>query len=107
MTPQWLKMLKPVWIAQHRLRRLTAGHFSLQPTSYSIYTLQSPEQRVRIRCFQAHGRLVESALTVRRFEETDSFGENWIAVPPTVGQTFPNAKPICSCGRTKNSFEVD
>jgi glycosyltransferase involved in cell wall biosynthesis len=47
MTPQWLKMLKPVWIAQHRLRRLTAGHFSLQPASYSIYTLQSPEQRVR------------------------------------------------------------
>jgi glycosyltransferase involved in cell wall biosynthesis len=47
MTPQWLKMLKPVWIAQHRLRRLAAGHFSLQPTSYSIYTLQRPERRVR------------------------------------------------------------
>jgi glycosyltransferase involved in cell wall biosynthesis len=47
MTPQWLKMLKPVWIAQHRLRRLAAGHFSLKPTSYFIYTLQSPERRVR------------------------------------------------------------
>lgn len=47
MTPQWLRMLKPVWIAQHRLRRLAAGHFSLQPTSYSIYTLQSPSRRVR------------------------------------------------------------
>ena len=30
-----------------RLRRLAAGHFSLKPASYSIYTLQSPEQRVR------------------------------------------------------------
>jgi glycosyltransferase involved in cell wall biosynthesis len=47
MTPGWVRMLKPVWIAHHRLRRLTAGHFSLPPTSYSIYTLASPEQRVR------------------------------------------------------------
>lgn len=47
MTPQWLRMLKPVWIAQHRLRRFAAGHFSLQPTSYSIYTLQRPDRRVR------------------------------------------------------------
>jgi len=47
MIPRWVKMLKPVWIAQHRLRRLAAGHFSLKPGSYSIYTLQSPEQRVR------------------------------------------------------------
>jgi glycosyltransferase involved in cell wall biosynthesis len=43
----WVKMLKPAWIAHHRLRRLAAGHFNLEPTSYSIYTLQSPEQRVR------------------------------------------------------------
>jgi hypothetical protein len=47
MTPQWLRLLKPVWIAQHRLRRLMAGHFTMQPTSYLIYTLQSPERRVR------------------------------------------------------------
>jgi glycosyltransferase involved in cell wall biosynthesis len=47
MTPRWLRLLKPVWIAQHRLRRLAAGHFSLKPTSYFIYTLQSPQQRVR------------------------------------------------------------
>jgi len=47
MTPRWVRMLKPVWIAHHRLRRLAAGHFSLKPTSYSIYTLQSPGQRVR------------------------------------------------------------
>ncbi len=47
MTPRWLRWLKPIWIAQHRLRRLNAGHFSLKPTSYFIYTLQSPERRVR------------------------------------------------------------
>ncbi|MGB7769125.1 MAG: glycosyltransferase [Verrucomicrobiia bacterium] len=47
MTPFWVHLLKPVWIAHHRLRRLAAGHFSLKPTSYFIYTLQSPERRVR------------------------------------------------------------
>jgi glycosyltransferase involved in cell wall biosynthesis len=47
LTPPWIRWLKPVWIAHHRLRRLTAGHFSLRPTSYFIYTLQSPERRVR------------------------------------------------------------
>jgi len=48
MAPGWVRRLKPVWIAHHRLRRLVAGHFSLEPMSYSIYTLRSPEQRV---CF--------------------------------------------------------
>ena len=47
MAPLWIRLLKPVWIAQHRLRRLVAGHFSVKPTSYFIYTLQSPERRVR------------------------------------------------------------
>jgi len=47
MAPLWIRPLKPVWIAQHRLRRLVAGHFSLEPTSYFIYTLQSPERRAR------------------------------------------------------------
>ena len=48
MTPRWVRALKPVWIAHHRLRRLAAGHFSLKPASYSIYTQQSPDRRVRI-----------------------------------------------------------
>ena len=47
LTPPWIRWLKPVWVAHHRLRRLAAGHFSLKPTSYLIYTLQSPEERVR------------------------------------------------------------
>ncbi len=51
MIPGWVKATKPFWILQHRLRRLTAGHFNLQPTSYEIYTLQSPEQRVKVEVF--------------------------------------------------------
>jgi glycosyltransferase involved in cell wall biosynthesis len=47
MMPRWVRTLKPAWILHHRLRRLAAGHFSLKPASYSIYTLQSPDQRVR------------------------------------------------------------
>jgi glycosyltransferase involved in cell wall biosynthesis len=45
MMPRRVRSLKPLWIAHHRLRRLMAGHFNLKPTSYSIYTLQSPKQR--------------------------------------------------------------
>ena len=47
MAPGWVRALKPVWIFHHRLRRLAAGHFFLKPTDYSIYTLPSPEKRVR------------------------------------------------------------
>jgi len=46
MMPVWVKALKPAWILHHRLRRMAAGHFSLKPMRYSIYTLQSPEHRV-------------------------------------------------------------
>ena len=48
MIPAWLRVLKPFWIFNHRLRRLRAGHFNLTPTSYEIYTKQSPERRVKI-----------------------------------------------------------
>jgi glycosyltransferase involved in cell wall biosynthesis len=47
MVPRWVRWFKPLWIGQHRLRRMAAGHFSLPPTSYEIYTLASPEKRVR------------------------------------------------------------
>ena len=46
MIPPWVRAFKPAWVLHHRLRRMSAGHFSLKPTSYSIYTLKSPEQRV-------------------------------------------------------------
>ena len=47
MVPIWVRTLKPLWIFQHRLRRLAAGHFFLKPMDYEIYTLQSPGQRVK------------------------------------------------------------
>jgi glycosyltransferase involved in cell wall biosynthesis len=47
MAPRWVRALKPVWIGHHRLRRLAAGHFNLKPASYDIYTLQSPDRRVK------------------------------------------------------------
>jgi glycosyltransferase involved in cell wall biosynthesis len=47
MAPRWVRMLKYVWIAHHRLRRLFAGHFTLPASHYSIYTLRQPDRRVR------------------------------------------------------------
>jgi glycosyltransferase involved in cell wall biosynthesis len=48
MAPRWVRALKPVWILNHRLRRLWHGHFGLKETSYSIYTKASSERRVTI-----------------------------------------------------------
>jgi glycosyltransferase involved in cell wall biosynthesis len=48
MMPLWVKIFKPLLIAQHRWNRLTAGHFNLEPTSYSLYTLESPDHRVTV-----------------------------------------------------------
>jgi len=47
MIPPWLRLLRPFWILNHRLRRLFAGHFQIPATSYAIYTKQSPAQRVK------------------------------------------------------------
>jgi glycosyltransferase involved in cell wall biosynthesis len=48
MIPGWVNATKPLWILNHRLRRLAAGHFNLKPTSYAIYTKASPDRRVTI-----------------------------------------------------------
>ena len=48
MIPAWVRLLKPLWIVKHRLRRLGAGHFKLAATSYEIYTRQNPDRRVKI-----------------------------------------------------------
>jgi glycosyltransferase involved in cell wall biosynthesis len=47
MAPLWVRPFKWWWIVSHRLRRYRAGHFNLKPTSYEIYTRQSPETRIR------------------------------------------------------------
>jgi len=46
MAPAWVRLLKPLWITNHRLRRLRHGHFNLKPTRYSLYTKASPNRRV-------------------------------------------------------------
>ena len=46
MIPAWVRWLKPLWIASHRLRRVLHGHFNLKPTRYAIYTKASPDRRV-------------------------------------------------------------
>lgn len=48
MVPAWLRLLRPLWVVSHRLRRLRAGHFHLKATSYAIYSKQSPDRRVVI-----------------------------------------------------------
>ncbi|HEU6447628.1 MAG TPA: glycosyltransferase family 2 protein [Verrucomicrobiae bacterium] len=48
MVPKWVRRLRPLWVFQHRLRRLSAGHFHLKAMNYSIYTLQSPDKRATI-----------------------------------------------------------
>jgi len=44
--PVWVRALRPILVLQNQLRRVAAGHLSLEPTSYSIYTLQSSALRV-------------------------------------------------------------
>lgn len=43
--PSWARALRPLWIAQHRFRRLLGGMYFQKPFSYDIYTLKSPTQR--------------------------------------------------------------
>jgi glycosyltransferase involved in cell wall biosynthesis len=44
--PRWVRLLKPVWTGHHRLRRLVAGHFSIKPTRYEIFTPASQDRRL-------------------------------------------------------------
>ncbi len=48
MIPAWLRILRPLWILNHRVRRLWHGHFNLKATRYAIYTKASPDQRVTV-----------------------------------------------------------
>jgi hypothetical protein len=48
MIPARVRLGRPLWILNHRLRRLAHGHFSLAKTSYAIYTKASPERRAII-----------------------------------------------------------
>jgi len=43
--PLWAQKLKPLWIAQHRIRRLLHGIYWPKKMSYSIFTHASPARR--------------------------------------------------------------
>jgi len=45
--PGWARALRPVFIAQHRLRRLAGSMYSQQPFAYEIFTPASPDHRQR------------------------------------------------------------
>jgi glycosyltransferase involved in cell wall biosynthesis len=45
--PAWVRLLRPLWILAHRLRRLAHGVYSPKPFAYAIYTQKSPQQRVK------------------------------------------------------------
>jgi glycosyltransferase involved in cell wall biosynthesis len=44
--PHWAQKLRRFFILQHRMRRLLGGIYRQKPFTYSIYTEQSPDQRV-------------------------------------------------------------
>lgn len=46
MMPRMVKWLAPLYITRHRFKRLLAGHFTIPPGAYAIYTVKSPAQRV-------------------------------------------------------------
>lgn len=43
--PMWARSLNPLWVLQHRLRRLLAGHYFPRPFDYAIYTLEHDKER--------------------------------------------------------------
>jgi glycosyltransferase involved in cell wall biosynthesis len=43
--PKWARWLRPLWILQHRLRRLLHGVYMPCKLTYSIYTHESPTKR--------------------------------------------------------------
>ena len=45
--PLWARMSKPLFIVQHRLRRLFGGMYLQRPFSYDIFTAANPERRTR------------------------------------------------------------
>jgi glycosyltransferase involved in cell wall biosynthesis len=43
--PPWARLLKPLWITHHRLRRLLGGMYRQRPFAYDVYTLAHPDRR--------------------------------------------------------------
>lgn len=47
--PAWARLLSPVWVTQHRLRRFLNGSYRQPPFTFSIYTPDNPDHRVEQR----------------------------------------------------------
>jgi glycosyltransferase involved in cell wall biosynthesis len=45
--PLWARALKPLFVLQHRLRRLAGGMYSQPPFAYEVFTLANPDRRQR------------------------------------------------------------
>jgi hypothetical protein len=50
--PFWARLLKPLFIIQHRLRRLAGGMYRQDPFAYEIFTRASLEGRQRFEVSQ-------------------------------------------------------
>jgi glycosyltransferase involved in cell wall biosynthesis len=54
--PAWAQLMRPLFIGQHRLRRLFGGMYSQKPFSYEIFTHSSLPQRQRYNVTSPNGR---------------------------------------------------
>jgi glycosyltransferase involved in cell wall biosynthesis len=54
--PAWARIFKPLFIAQHRVRRLLGGMYLQRPFSYDIFTAAIPERRTRHEVARPVGR---------------------------------------------------
>ena len=45
--PSWARALKPLFVLQHRVRRLLGGMYRQKPFSYEIFSQASPDRRQR------------------------------------------------------------
>jgi hypothetical protein len=54
--PAWAQRLKPLFIVQHRVRRLVGGMYRQRPFSYDIFTAASPDRRQRFEVQRPAGR---------------------------------------------------
>jgi hypothetical protein len=45
--PRWIRLLRPLWVAHHRLRRLLGGMYVQEPFQFELFTLDQPDRRRR------------------------------------------------------------
>jgi len=43
--PLWMRALRPLWVARHRLAKWQQGCYRQKPFQYAVYTLADPQER--------------------------------------------------------------